>query len=207
MKDYKNLNLPLLAKRNEEFRMLIDVAELYAQQQAKTIEKKSGDATEIVIRNHLLNHGFRMALNLELTIQGKSEKADLIDSILLKDDVDQNKMIYQPNEVDTVIEIKNNGVADQSTKIRWKFEKLRHISRVFRFGVIILSERLLSPTPYRYAINEEDIGIENCRVFTCVLRRKWARMREKAVVTEMQENGQLWKSNEWQEFINYLKKT
>ena len=64
--------------------MLIDVAELYAQQQAKTIEKKSGDATEIVIRNHLLNHGFRMALNPELTIQRKSEKADLIDSILSK---------------------------------------------------------------------------------------------------------------------------
>lgn len=56
MKDYKKLNLPLLTKQDEEYRMLIDVAELYAPQKAKTTEKKSGDATEIVIRNHLLNH-------------------------------------------------------------------------------------------------------------------------------------------------------
>jgi hypothetical protein len=205
MKDYRRLNLPLLADQDEEYKMLIEIAELYTQQKAKTTEKKSGDATEIVIRNHLLNHKFRMALNPELTIQGLSHTADRIDALLLKSKIDQNKSVYQPHEVDAVIEIKNNGVAEQSNKIKRKFKELVDISKDFRLAVVVLSERLLSPTPYCYAINEEDIGIEKCRVFTCVLRRTWARLREKAVVVEMQKSGQLWKSNEWQEFIDYLK--
>ena len=114
-------------------------------------------------------------------------------------------MSMNPDEVDAVIEIKNNGVADQSTKIHRKFKEFEDISHGFRFAVIVLSERLLSRTPYCYAINEEDIAIEQCKVFTCVLRREWLRLREKAVVVEAQENGQLWKSGEWQECLDYLK--
>jgi hypothetical protein len=70
--------------------------------------------------------------------------------------------------------------------------------------VIVLSEKLLSPTPYKFAIYEEDIAIEKCRVFTCVLRREWYPLREKAVVINMQQQGLLWKSGEWQNCINSI---
>jgi hypothetical protein len=205
MKDYKKLNLPLLTKQDEEYQMLIDVSDLYTRQKAKTTERKSGDATEIAIRNHLLDHGLRMSINPELTVRGYNNKADKIDALLLKEPVDQNKRIYESYEVDTIIEIKNNGVAEQSSRIHTKFKKLEDISRDFSFAVIVLSEKLLSPTPYRYAICEEDVDIEKCRVFTCVLRSQWFPLREKAVVLNAQENGQLWKSGEWQDCLDYLK--
>ncbi|MGD0072356.1 MAG: hypothetical protein ABSB71_12455 [Candidatus Bathyarchaeia archaeon] len=206
MKDYKKLNLPLLTKQDEEYQILIDVAELFTKQKAKTTERKSGDATEIAIRNHLISHSLRMALNPELTVRGYDNKADRIDGLLLKDGTDPNKLVYEPHEVDAVIEIKNNGVAEQSSKIHRKFKELEDISKSFRFAVIVLSERLLSPTPYCYAIYEEDVNIQKCRVFTCILRRKYLRLREKAVIVESQENGQLWKSGEWIECTDYLKK-
>ena len=95
MKDYKKLNLPLLTRQDEEYQMLVDVAELYTKQKAKTTERKSGDATEIAIRNHLLNHGLRMALNPELSVRGYNNKADQIDGLLLRQDTDQNKHVYE----------------------------------------------------------------------------------------------------------------
>lgn len=204
MKDYKKLNLLLLTEQDEEYHILIEVAEEYARQHEKTAEKKSGNATENVIRNHLLSHGFNVALNPELKIHGSNKTVDRIDSLLLKMDVDPNKRVYSPNEVSVVIEIKNNGVADQSSKIAKKFNQLKEISHNFRFAVIVLSEKLLSQTPYPYAICEEDIGIENCRVFTSIIRRKWDKMYDKAVVMKMLRDGRLWNSHEWQEFIDYL---
>ena len=206
MKDYKKLNLPLLTEQDEEYQMLKEVAENYTIQQIqKTAEKKSGDATEIVVRNHLLKHDFKVTLKPELSIRGPHDTVKRIDSLLLKPNVDSNKLVYYPNEVSTVIEIKNNGVAEQSNKIREKFKRLKEISASYNFAVIVLSEKLLSRTPYPYAINKEDIGINNCEVFTCVIRQKWDKMYDKAVVVEMLETGEFWKSNEWQDLINYLK--
>lgn len=108
MKDYKKLNLPLLTTQDEEYQMLIDVADLFTKQEAITNEKKSGDATEITVRNHLLAHGLRMALNPELTVRGYdyTTKAKRIDGLLLKDRVDQNKRIYETDEVKAVLENK-----------------------------------------------------------------------------------------------------
>jgi len=206
MKDYKKLNLPLLTEQDEEYQILIDIAEEYARQQEKTAEMKSGKATEIVVRNHLLSHGFNVALKPELKIKGSNTTAGRIDSLLLRNQVDQNKLVYSPNDVSVVIEIKNNGVAEQSRRIAKKFGQLREISEHFAFAVIVLSEKLLSRTPYPYAICEEDIGIETCQIFTCVIRREWAKMYNKAVVAEMLREGRLWNSHEWNEFIDYLKR-
>jgi hypothetical protein len=75
--DYKKLNLPLLTEQDEEYHMLREVAEEYARQHEKTAEKKSGNATENVIRNHLLSHGFNVALNPELKIHGSNETSAL----------------------------------------------------------------------------------------------------------------------------------
>jgi len=211
MKDYKKMKLPLLTTRDEEYQMLFDIADLYLEQKAKTARKKSGDATEIVIRDRLISHGLNMALDKELTpkeltVRGYENQADRIDALLLKEGISQHKLVYDPKEVDTVIEIKNTAAAEQSSKIHRKFKALEKISLDLRFAVIVLSERLLSPTPYAYAIYEEDVDIGKCRVFTCVLRRSYLKLREKALLVETQENGQLWKSGEWQDCIDYLKK-
>ena len=211
MKDYKKINLPLLTKQDEEYNMLIDVAEEISRQKAeKTSEKKSGDATEIVVRKYLHNHGFNVSPSCVYVNPCDRE----IDLLILKEGVLSNQKCYSPKQVHVVLEIKNNAVGGTekngvvitpSMDIRQRFNDVEKATKLNRFGVVVLSERLLSRTPYKYAITEEEIGIKNCRVFTCVLRRVWARLREKAVIVEMQESGQLWKSSEWQDFINYLK--
>ncbi len=68
MKDYKKLNLPLLTTKDEEYHLLADIADLYLKQDSsKTERKKSGDATEIVVREYLVKHGLNMALDKDLT--------------------------------------------------------------------------------------------------------------------------------------------
>jgi hypothetical protein len=211
MKDYKKLNLALLTKQDEEYHILEEISEEYTRQHAqKTTEKKSGDATEIVIRNHLHNHGFNVSPNC-VFINGCNKEIDLL---ILKGEVPSNQKYYSPKQVRTVLEIKNNAVGGQkrngvvitpSMNIRLRFDDIENTTKLKRFGVVVVSERLLSPKPYKYAIDEDEIGKSNCRVFTCVLRRKWARLRDKDVVVEMQESGQLWQSNEWQDLINYLR--
>ena len=65
--------LPLLTEKDEEFQMLLKVAEEYTRQKSeKTSEKKSGDATEIVIRNYLLKRGFNVTLNPNVKIEGSN---------------------------------------------------------------------------------------------------------------------------------------
>ena len=190
--------------------MLLDVADLYQKQKARTARKKSGDATEIVIRDYLISHDLNMALDKELTckelsIRGYENQADRIDALLLKKEIDQHKIIYYPNEVDTVIEIKNTAASEQSNNIRRKFKILKNISSDLRFAVIVLSEKLLSPTPYANAIYEEDIAIEKCKVFTNVVRRQYYKLYEKDIVINKQEEGLLWKTGEWKDCIDYLK--
>jgi len=212
MKDYKRLNLPLLTKQDEEYDILLQVAqEIKRQEKEKTAEKKSGNATEIVIRKHLQKHGFNVSQNCVYVNPSVRE----IDLIILKDGEAMNPdKTYSSSQVHTVLEIKNNAVGGKkvndeihtpSQEIRQRFDDIENATGVNRFAVVVLSEKLLSKTPYPYAIDELEIGKKNCRVFTCVLRRTWAKLREEVVVIEMQVSGQLWKSNEWQGLINYLR--
>jgi hypothetical protein len=213
MKDYKKLNLPLLTTKDEEYHLLADIADLYLKQDSsKTERKKSGDATEIVVREYLVKHGLNMALDKdltprELTIKGYKahNEADRIDALSLKPGVNQHKLVYEPQEVDTVIEIKKTAASDTvSDDIHRKFKALEAISSDLRFAVIVLSERLLSPTPYKNAICDEKVNIKNCKVFTCVLRRTYLGLHHKATLVNAQQEGQLWKSGEWQAFLDYL---
>jgi len=214
MKDYKSLNLPLLTEQDEEYRMLSDIADLYLKQNAKTERKRSGDAAEIGVRDYLVKHNLNMALDKELTpkeltIKGYEARteADRIDALLLKEGTNQHKLVYDPEEVDTVIEIKKTAASDTvSDNIHRKFEAIEALSPNLRFAVIVLSERLLSPTPYKNAICEQKVNIKKCKVFTCVLRRKYLGLHHKAVLVQAQKEGQLWKSNEWEDFIAYLKR-
>lgn len=205
MKDYKKLNLPLLTEKDEEYQMLLAVAEEYTRQHTqKTREKRSGDATEIVLREFLLKKGFNVTLRPDLKIQGQGGTIDRIDSLLLMPKVDPNKPSYVPEEVDAILEIKNNGVANQSLRIREKFDGSRGVSQNFRFAVAVFSERFLSRTPYKYAITEDELGNEKYRVFTFVARRIWDRMYDVSVVERMLRDHELWKTGEKDDLLSFL---
>jgi hypothetical protein len=144
-------DISVLTKNDEEFQMLIEVAEEYTEQhRGKTAEKKSGDATEIVIRSHFLKHGLNIS-----SPKAKLEGSDIeIDLLLLKPNVNSNEEApFQPEEVKAAIEIKNNAVGgkkridgtqeDPNDKIKDDFNELESVG-VNRFAVVVLSETLPS---------------------------------------------------------------
>jgi len=190
-----------LTREDEEFQMLLEVAEEYSKQKSgNTPQNKSGKATEIVIRNYLLKRKFNLTLNPNVKIQGSNIRNDML---LLKSNVNSNKLMYAPNEVDTVLEIKNNAVGDQSTGIKRNFDALRKISENLRFVVVVLSER----KGYTYEITEEKLGDKKYRVFTLVSRKKYPKggLYRKDAIMEMLEKKEMKRTGKWDELITYLK--
>jgi hypothetical protein len=192
--------MPFLTKQDEEFQMLLEVAEEYLKQKSEdTPQNKSGNATETVIRNHLLKRGFNMTLNPNVNIQGSSIR---IDSLLLKPKTNPNKLSYSPSQVDTVIEIKNNAVANQSRLIKENFDELSGVSENLRFAVIVLSER----KGYTHEITEEKLENKKYRVFTLVSRKKYpiGGLYRKEAIMEMLNNNEMTKTGKWQELLTFL---
>lgn len=193
-----------LTEKDEEFQMLLEVAEEYTKQKSeKTPEKKSGNATEIVIRNHLLKRKFNVTLNPNVKIVGSNIKNDML-LLKPKPNINSNKIMYAPNEVDMVIEIKNNAVANQSRIIKRNFDELGGISEKFRFAVIVLSER----RGYTHEITEEKLENKKYRVFTLITRKKYpdGGLYLKENIIEMLHKNEMTKTRKWEEFIVYLKK-
>jgi hypothetical protein len=93
---------------------------------------------EIVVRNHLMRKGFNVTTNPNVKIQGSNIR---IDSLLLRPSVNPTRLVYATDEVNSVIETKNNAVANQSRIIKENFDELNRVSGNFRFAVIVLSER------------------------------------------------------------------
>ena len=207
---------PVLTASDEEYTILIEVCEEFEKQKMdKTAHEKSGNATEIVIRNHLLMRNLNLSMIPNVTIQGSKIKNDLL---LLKGGVDANQKNYSSDQVKMVIEIKNNAVGgktlengkreDPNKVLRAKFNELEAITNVRNFAVIVLSETLLPPrTPYKWRFKEEAIGKENCKVFTLVARQLYppGGLYVKSNITEMLQKGQMKKTGEFQKLINYLK--
>lgn len=207
---------PILTASDEEYTMLIEVSEEFEKQKIdKTAREKSGNATEIVIRNHLLRRNLSLSTNPNVTIQGSKIKNDLL---LLKSGVDPNQKTFPFDNVKMVIEIKNNAVGgkimkngkreDPNKVLRVKFNELEAITNVRNFAVIVLSETLLPPrTPYKWRFKEEVIGKENCKVFTLVARQLYppGGLYIKSSIVEMLQNEQMKKTGEFQQLINYLK--
>ncbi|HEX7483506.1 MAG TPA: hypothetical protein VF350_08570, partial [Candidatus Bathyarchaeia archaeon] len=99
---------PVLTTSDEEYTMLIEVSEEFEKQKIdKTAREKSGTATEIIIRNHLLTRNLNLSMIPNITIQGSKIKNDLL---LLKKGVDPNQKTYLSDQVKMVIEVKNNAV-------------------------------------------------------------------------------------------------
>jgi hypothetical protein len=195
--------------------MLIEVSEEFQKQKIdKTAREKSGNATEIVIRNHLLRRNLNLSMNPNVTIQGSKIKNDLL---LLKNGVNPNQKTFPSDNVKMVIEIKNNGVGgktlengkreDPNKMLRVKFNELEGTTNVRNFAVIVLSETLLPPrTPYKWRFKEEVIGKENCKVFTLVARQLYppGGLYIKSSIVELLQNEQMKKTGEFQRLINYL---
>ena len=206
---------PILTANDEEYTILIEVSEEFQKQKIdKTTREKSGNATEIVIRNHLLRRNLNLSMNSNVTIQGSKIKNDLL---LLKNGVNPNPKIFTSDNVKMVIEIKNNAVGgktlengkreDPNKVLRVKFNALEGTTNVRNFAVIVLSETLLPPrTPYKWRFKEEVIGKENCKVFTLVARQLYppGGLYIKSSIVEMLQNEQMKKTGEFQKLINYL---
>jgi hypothetical protein len=207
---------PFLTVSDEEYAMLIEISEEFEKQKIdKTIREKSGNATKIVIRNHLMKRNFNLSMMPNVTIQGSKIKNDLL---LLKNGVDPNQKTFPLDNVKMVIEIKNSAVMgktlengkreDPNKVLRAKFNEIEGTTNVRNFAVIVLSESLLPPrTPYKWRFKEEVIGKENCKVFTIVARQLYPSggLYIKSNIVEMLQKGQMKKTGEFQQLINYLK--
>ena len=206
---------PILTANDEEYTILIEVSEEFQKQKIdKTTREKPGNATEIVIRNHLLRRNLNLSMNPNVTIQGSKIKNDLL---LLKNGVNPNQKTFPSDNVKMVIEIKNNAVGgktmengkreDPNKVLRVKFNELEGTTNVRNFAVIVLSETLLPPrTPFKWRFKEEVIGKENCKVFTLVARQLYppGGLYIKSSIVEMLQKEQMKKTGEFQRLINYL---
>ena len=206
---------PILTANDEEYTILIEVSEEFQKQKIdKTTREKSGNATEIVIRNHLLRRNLNLSMNPNVTIQGSKIKNDLL---LLKNGVNPNQKTFPSDNVKMVIEIKNNAVGgktmengkreDPNKVLRAKFNELEGTTNVRNFAVIVLSETLLPPrSPYKWRFKEEVIGKENCKVFTLVARQLYppGGLCIKSSIVEMLQKEQMKKTGEFQRLVNYL---
>ncbi len=207
---------PFLKANDEEYLMLIEACEEFEKQKIdKTAREKSGKATEIVIRNHLIRRNLNLSMTPEVIIQGSKIKNDLL---LLKIGVDPNQKTYSPDQVKMVIEVKNNAVGgktlesgkreDPNKVLRFKFNELEATAKVRNFAVIVLSETLLPPKgPYKWRFKEEVIGKKNCKVFTLVARQLYppGGLFIKSNIVEMLQKEQMKKTGEFEQLINYLK--
>jgi hypothetical protein len=164
-----------------------------------------GLATENVIRNHLNAKG----LNISRLRVYLNPSWIEIDMLSLKSQVDSSKTEYSVDEVKTVIEIKNNAVADQTTVIKKNFDRLRKISNSLKFPVIVLSER----DGYKYAIKEEELGYP---VFTLISRKvsagrwMWSEAETLEVYKKIMLRGNwagknaMGETGQWSKLVNYL---
>ena len=206
---------PLLTDTDEEYSMLIEVSEEFEKQKIdKIAREKTGNPTEIVIRNHLRRKNLNLSTLPNVTIQGSKIKNNLL---LLKNGIDPNQNDYPPDKVKMVIEVKNNGVGgktlengkqDPNKVLRLKFNELEAITYVKNFSVVVLSETLLPPkTPNKWRFKEEAIGKQNCKVFTLVARQLYplGGLYIKSNIKEMLQKDQMKKTEEFQALINYLK--
>jgi hypothetical protein len=207
---------PFLTAIDEEYLMLIEVCEEFEKQKNdKIAREKSGNPTEIIIRNHLLRRNLNLSTVPKVTIQGSKIKNDLL---LLKSGIDPNQETFPVDNVKMAIEVRNSGVSgkalengkreDPNKVVRFKFNVLEGTTNVKNFAVIVLSETLLPPrSPFKWRFKEEVIRKENCKVFTLVARQLYppGGLYIKSNIEEMLQNKQIKKTGEFQHLINYLK--
>jgi hypothetical protein len=202
MSQYDALKKPLLTSKDEEYQMLMEVAEEYLhQEREKTAQKKNGTATEVVIREHLLRRGFNLTFNPNVRVEGSKIDNDLF---LLKSTSNPDQKEYSPSEINAVIEVKNNAVADLSRVIKENFDELKQLSPDLRFAVVILSEK----TEYTHEITDEKLGDPKYLSFTLVARRIYPKnggLYSPKAFMDLLKKKEMKKTGDWERFLAYLK--
>jgi hypothetical protein len=201
MSVYKELKKPLLTKKDEEYEMLIEVAEDYIKQKVDKAMEKSGTAAEVVIREHLISRGFNVTLNPNQRLEGSDIKNSMF---LLEPIANPSQKEYAPNEVKMVIQILNNTDADSLTKIKTQFEEQKKISSYLQFAVVILSEKI----GYTHEITTDKLCDKSCRAFTLVYRKahpKTGGLYNETAINDTLKKKELKKTGDWDTFIATIK--
>ena len=201
MSVYKELKKPLLTKKDEEYELLIEVAEDYIKQKVDKDLEKSGTAVEVVIRERLISRGFNVTLNPNQKLEGSEVKSSMF---LLESITNPSQKEYASSEVKMVIQILNCADADALNKIRTQFSELRKVGKYLQFAVVIISEKI----GYTHEITTEKLGDKACRVFTLVSRKahpKAGGLYNETAVNEMLKKRELKKTGDWDLFIAAMK--
>ena len=199
---FYGLKKPLLTKKDEEYQLLMEVAEeCLHQEREKSAQKKSGAAPVVVVREHLLRRGFNLTFNPNIKFAGSDIKNDLF---LLHSTANPDQEEYAPNEVNMVIAVKNNAAPKQSNVIKADFDALKQFATDLRFAVVVLSEK----TGYQHEITDEKLGDKKYLSFTLVSRRIYPKdggLYSPKAIMDLLKNKDLKKTGDWEKFITYIK--
>ena len=201
MSSYKELKKPLLTKKDEEYEMLIEVAEDYIKQKTDKALEKSGTAAEVVIREHLICRGFNVSLNPNVKLEGSDHKLSLfiLDSIS-----NPSQKEYASGEIKMVVQILNSADADSLTKLKTQFDDLKKIGKYLQFAVVVLSEKV----GYAHEITCENLNDKAYRCFTLISRKthpKAGGLYNTTAVNDMLKKKELKKTGDWDAFIAAIK--
>jgi len=201
MSAYRELKKPLLTKKDEEYEILIEVAEDYIKQKTDKAIEKSGTAVEVVIRERLICRGFNVTLNPNQKLEGSEIKCSMF---MLEPIVNPSQKEYSPSEVKMIIQILNNADTDSLNKIKTQFDELKKIGKYLQFAVVILSEKI----GYIHEITTEALGDPAYRAFTIVSRKahpKTGGLYNINAVNDMLKKKELKKTGDWDAFITAMK--
>ncbi|MEM4704268.1 MAG: hypothetical protein QXJ02_04295 [Candidatus Bathyarchaeia archaeon] len=203
-----------LREDDEELKMLLEVAKRFEdarKQKGRELTRSektelSGKATEDIIQKHLLEKNLNVS-DTRVHIAHDKIKDMEIDLLLLKPKVDRRKIIYLPDEVDTVFEIKNNAVTDQATKTKANFDRLKENLRTARFVFVCLSER----TTYKHRVTEEKLRYPVFELISRIRSRgPWMESQDEIIAeshrTTRTGEPAMWKTGSWNNLIDYLRK-
>jgi hypothetical protein len=201
MSVYKELKKPLLTKKDEEYEILIEVAEDYIKQKTGKAIEKSGTAAEVVIRERLISRGFNVTLNPNQKVEGSDIKCSMF---MLESIANPSQKEYPPNEIKMVIQILNNTDADSLNKIKNQFDELKKIGKYLQFAVVILSEKV----GYTHEITTDKLCDNAYSAFTLVSRKihpKLGGLYSINAVNDMLKKKELKKTGDWDAFITAIK--
>ena len=201
MSAYKELKKPLLTKKDEEYEMLIEVAEDYIKQKTDKDLEKSGTAAEVVIRERLISRGFNVTLNPNQKIEGSEIKCSMF---MLEPIINPSQKEYAPNEIKMVIQVLNNTDADSLNRVKTQFDELKKNGKNLQFAAVILSEKI----GYTHEITTEKLCDKAYRAFTLVSRKthpKTGGLYSINAVNDMLKKRELKKTGDWDTFITAIK--
>ncbi len=201
MSSYKELKKPLLTKKDEEYDMLIEVAEDYIKQKTDKALEKSGTAVEVVIRERLVCRGFNVTLNPNVKLEGSELKSSMF---ILDAISNPSQKEYTSSEVKMVIQILNCADSDSFIKVKAQFDEFKKVGKYLQFAAVILSEKV----GYTHEITTEKLGDKAYRAFTLVSRKahpKTGGLYNETAVNDMLKKKELKKTGDWDAFIAHIK--